>query len=108
MIRFNFGWTDPRFSFGRTSAGPLNIFDISLSIGNNMYDVETEVLRNLWLATFGDAPVSHDALREHHETDDDIFWVGHELNKRNQLDQLELRFPDRTAIFHGYALTREE
>lgn len=73
-----------------------------------MVDVDTEVLRNLWLATFGDVPVSHDALREHHETEDDIFWVGHELNRRNQIRQIELRFPDRTEIFHGYALTREE
>jgi len=73
-----------------------------------MVDVDTEVLRNLWLATFGDVPVSHDALREHHETEDDIFWVGHELNRRNQIEQIRLSFPDRDEIFFGYKLTKEE
>lgn len=105
--RYSTGWTDPRGLFGSERNLP-NIFTVSLSIGRQMVDVDTEVLRNLWLATFGDVPVSHDALREHHETEDDIFWVGHELNRRNQIRQIELRFPDRTEIFHGYALTREE
>ena len=108
MSRFNFGWTDPRGVIGRALGWPLNIFEIALSIGKNMQDVDTEVLRNLWLATFGDVPVSHDAIREHHETGDDIFWVGHELDRRDQIEQIEMRFPDRDEVFYGYKLTREE
>jgi hypothetical protein len=108
MSSFSFGWTDPRGVVGRTPSGPLNIFTISLSIGKHMVNVDTEVLRNLWLATFGDAPVSHDAIREHHETDDDIFWVGHELNRRQQIVQIALNFPDRDEVFYGYKLTKEE
>ena len=106
--RYDLGWSDPRASFGHTLGGPLNIFEIALSIGKNMQDVDTEVLRNLWLAIFGDVPVSHDAIREHHETGDDIFWVGHELNRRDQIEQIEMRFPDRDEVFYGYKLTREE
>jgi hypothetical protein len=106
--RYNLGWLDPRVVFGRVLGGPFNIFEIALSIGKNMQDVDTEVLRNLWLATFGDVPVSHGALTEHHYTGDDIFWVGHELNRRNQIEQIELRFPDRDEVFYGYKLTREE
>ena len=107
MSSFSFGWSDPRGTFGSTINVP-NIFTVSLSIGKHMVNVDTEVLRNLWLATFGDVPVSHDAIREHHEADDDIFWVGHELNRRDQIEQIELRFPDRTAVFYGYKLTKEE
>lgn len=105
--RYSTGWTDPRGLYGSERKLP-NIFTVSLSIGKHMKNVDTEVLRNLWLATFGDAPVSHDAIREHHETDDDIFWVGHELNRRNQIEQIQLSFPDRTEVFHGYKLTKEE
>ena len=68
---------------------------------------DTHVLRDLWLFTFGDAPVSHSAMCEHLDTDDDIFWVGHELWRRNQIQGVTMRFPDRDETFSGYALVRE-
>lgn len=108
--RYSTGWTDPRGLFGSVNGAIANIFDM---IGTKEQEeafrtADTHVLRDLWLFTFGDAPASHGAMREHFEAGDDIFWVGHELNRRNQIAQVTMNFPDRTEVFTGYALTKEE
>lgn len=106
--RFSFGMTDPRGIFGGSQGGFFSIFDAAVSVNKNMHDVDTEVLRNLWLATFGDVPVSHGAMSEHWSSEDDIFWVGHELHRRKQIQAITMHFPDRDETFNGYALVREE
>lgn len=100
--RYSTGWTDPRGVLGQNW-----LLDSVTEDKVKFKDVPTETLRNLWLAAFGDAPVSQDSMREHHETDDDIFWVAYQLYKRKLVQRLELSFPDRTEVFTGYALTKE-
>lgn len=108
--RYSMGYSDPRGMFGSGNGAIANIFDM---IGTKEKEeafrtADTHVLRDLWLFTFGDAPASHGALREHFESDDDIFWVGHELSRRNQIQQVTMSLPDRSEVFTGYALTKEE
>ena len=103
--RYSLGWTDPRsISGGRF----YSIFDATADKNNDLEVTDTSVLRNLWLATFGDVPVSHGAMAEHWTNDDGIFWVGHELHRRYQVQAVELRFPDRDEKFHGYQLVKAE
>lgn len=102
--RYSFGHSDPRGMF----VGPGNVFEMMPNLGKGLDKADTHVLRDLWLFTFGDAPVSHGAILEHMETDDDIFWVGHELYFRQELELLTMRLPDRAEPFYGYALTKEK
>lgn len=103
--RYAVGWTDPRGTFGRGTF--YTIFEAVAPKNIEFSEVDTAVLRNLWLATFGDAPVSHGAMCEHLDTNDGIFWVAHELWKRKHVRAVSLRFPDRDEVFDGYKLVGE-
>lgn len=103
--RYAMGWTDPRGTFGQGKF--YTVFEAVAPKNKNLDTAATSVLRDLWLFTFGDAPVSHGAMCEHLDTDDDIFWVGHELWKRKQIEAITMRFPDRDETFSGYKLVRE-
>ena len=104
--RYALGWSDPRGTYGTHRSVLFESIPIPHA-DTKFADVDTEVLRNLWTITFGNAPVSHDAVREHYETDDDIFWVGHVLYLRGQLQLIEMHIPVKAEVFTGYALTKE-
>lgn len=106
--RFSFGMTDPRGIFGGSQGKFFTVFEAVAPKNKDLEVTDTSVLRNLWLATFGDAPVSHGAMCEHLDTNDGIFWVGHELHRRKQIQAITMHFPDRDETFNGYALVREE
>lgn len=103
--RYAVGWSDIRGTFGQGKF--YTVFEAVAPKNKNLDTAATSVLRDLWLFTFSDAPVSHGAMCEHLDTDDDIFWVGHELWRRNQIQAITMRFPDRDETFSGYILVKE-
>lgn len=89
--RYAMGWTDPRMpQFGKT----------------NLEDVPTEVLRNLWLAKFGERYISVDATREYQK--DDIMNVVQELIDRGQVRHERFNRPDTMEILDYYILEKED
>lgn len=67
-------------------------------------NVDTEVLRNLWLAKFGGHAVSLNDLKD---LEDDIIEVGQELANRNQIKFETLHSPTHVDIQHFYILEKD-
>lgn len=67
-------------------------------------DVDTEVLRNLWLIKFGGRVVR---LEDLNGIEDDAIEIGQELANRKQLKFETLRIPDRLEVEHFYILEKD-
>ena len=67
-------------------------------------NVDTEVLRNLWLIKFGGRVVR---LVELHGIDDDMIQIGQELANRKQIKFETLHRPDRMETEHFYILEKD-
>jgi hypothetical protein len=103
--RYSMGWSDPRGPYGFHRKGKKAL---DMKLENQEIDkLDTQTLRSLWLAAFGDAPVRDDVIQAHRHANNDIFYVGVALNQRSQFKEITEQQFDRDETLWAYVLIKE-
>jgi hypothetical protein len=100
--RYQFGWTDPR----ATTMNQPDEFEGLGSALTGFEDVDTEVLRNLWMVKFGGRGITMRQLYDVRE--EDINMVAMELYRRKQVKREIVQSPYEVAAKILYILEKEQ
>jgi hypothetical protein len=97
---------DSSGNLGIGASSPILVPIEMTQIRNTKFtNVDTEVLRNLWLAKFGGRAASLQDLKG--LDGDDIIEIGQELANRKQIRFETQGYVDRTEIKHFYVLEKD-
>ena len=101
--RYQFGWSDPRMA---TAMKQPDEFEDLGGAHTGFEDVDTEVLRNLWMAKFGSRGITFLQLAE--VRGEDINMVAMELYRRKQVKREIVQSPYEVAAKILYILEKEQ
>ena len=102
--RYSFGWTDPR----GVMQMPRSLLREPGTIPTQLQGVLTSVLRNLWLAKWGQRAADAQEVYAAYAAGDGILDVMHELNNRNLITYQTVDNVDTMTLQNYYVLKKED